>query len=77
LRTGTATYSFAGGQAGSALKTVAPYFFMNASRSGSGSRMPTTPYLEMIEYMLPLTAVYAEPKFDLTSTPSTESSNRW
>jgi hypothetical protein len=53
----TATYSLFGGQAGSARKIVVWYFSMNAERSGSGKRIPTTPYFEIMEYMFPLTAV--------------------
>jgi hypothetical protein len=37
--------------------------------------MPTTPYLEIIEYMLPLTAVYAAPKLDFASMPGVAAIN--
>jgi hypothetical protein len=36
-----------GGHAGSARKIVALYRSRNAERSGSGGRIPTTPYFEM------------------------------
>jgi hypothetical protein len=35
---------------------VALYFFRKPVMSLSGSRIPTTPYFEIIEYMFPLTA---------------------
>jgi hypothetical protein len=63
------------GQAGSPLNSVAWYVSRKADRSGSGRRMPTTPCFEINEYMLPLMAVYADPKFDFSSTPSVDSSN--
>ena len=38
-------------------QTVVLYFSRNAVLSFSGSRIPTTPYFEIIENMFPFTAV--------------------